>query len=125
MLDNILEFFYILCGIMMLYTAYSALINKTNPARIGTALFWGITGIIFIIGNFIPFFITGILLLILGLISVLNKVKIGKLDEPQPEFRRKAADKIGNKIFTPSTFSFLPKVTIFFKSSSLIALFDA
>ena len=102
MLDNILEFFYILCGIMMLYTAYSALINKTNPARIGTALFWGITGIIFIIGNFIPFFITGILLLILGLISVLNKVKIGKLDEPQPEFRRKAANKIGNKIFLPA-----------------------
>ena len=102
MLNNILEFFYIVCGIMMLYTAYSALINKTNEARYGTAIFWGVNGVIFVAGNFMPFVVSGILLLVVGVVSVLKKVKIGKLDEPAEDFRRKAADKIGNKIFIPA-----------------------
>ena len=39
-LNQILELFYILIGLQLLYTAYRVLKASTNSKKYGTALFW-------------------------------------------------------------------------------------
>ena len=46
------EFFYVLCGLVCFLTAYRA--RKNEQARIGTMIFWTLTGIIFMFGKFLP-----------------------------------------------------------------------
>ena len=46
--NMLLEIFYIIIGIMMLNTAVLTLGDKNHKAKIGTAAFWGLLGIIFI-----------------------------------------------------------------------------
>lgn len=102
MKDILLEIFYILSGIVSIIAAVYAYKNKKDCLRLGTAAFWGIFGIIFIIGRWIPSYIVGILILIMGLISALNKVGYGKLINSEENFRLKAAAKLKNKIFIPA-----------------------
>ena len=73
---NILsEIIYILCGLVSISTAFRGL--KNEKAKIGTFLFWFILGVIFILGNTVPYEVTGALLIILGLITVTNQLQIG------------------------------------------------
>ncbi len=49
-INLILEFFYILIGLLLMMTAVRTFKDQTNPARIGTSLFWLLLGIIFAAG---------------------------------------------------------------------------
>lgn len=96
-----LEFFYMLVGALLLLTAVQVLKDKTHPTRIGTATFWLLLGIIFALGNFMPYWISGVLLFIMGGLTFFKQVKIGKLAEVDEKESEKAIVKIGNKIFIP------------------------
>ena len=43
------EFFYVLCGLVCFLTAFRA--RKNESAKLGTMLFWTLTGIIFMLGK--------------------------------------------------------------------------
>ncbi len=53
-INNILEFFYILIGLLSIMTAVRVFKDATHPTRLGTATFWLLLGIVFAFGNFIP-----------------------------------------------------------------------
>ncbi|MGO2853582.1 MAG: 5-oxoproline transporter, DUF979 family subunit, partial [Tetragenococcus koreensis] len=53
--DAILEFFYILIGLLSMMTAIRSFRDQTNSARLGTGLFWLLLGTIFAFGNFLPY----------------------------------------------------------------------
>ncbi|MTD40401.1 DUF979 family protein [Erwinia sp. CPCC 100877] len=101
-LPNILEFFYILIGLLAIMTSVRAFRDKTNKARIGTGLFWLILGIIFAAGNFIPYMISGILLAIIGVLTLFKQVKVGKLAELSEKDGEESAKRIGSWVFFPS-----------------------
>lgn len=94
------EFFYALCGLVSFDTAYRA--TKNEEACLKTSLFWFLLGVIFMFGKIIPFVVVGVLLVIMGCLTALNQVKMGRFVESTPEFRQKASEKIGNKIFIPA-----------------------
>ncbi|MDO4943083.1 MAG: DUF979 domain-containing protein [Lachnospiraceae bacterium] len=94
------EFFYVLCGIVCFDTAYRA--RKNEEAKAGTILFWALTGIIFMFGKVLPAVSVGIMLVLMGCLTVTKQVKIGKFTESTPEFRQKASERIGTKIFLPA-----------------------
>ena len=48
----LLEFMYILCGIILLISGVYSFLDKKNPKRIGSAAFWIIFGFLFIKYNF-------------------------------------------------------------------------
>lgn len=102
MSDLLLEIFYALVGCMMYLSAFKVITDKSHQARIGTTLFWGILGTIFMFGSYIPGTIAGIMLLGIGLLTATKQVKIGKLANPEQSFSVKQAEKLGNKIFIPS-----------------------
>ncbi len=94
------EFFYVLCGLVCFLTAYRA--RKNESARVGTILFWALTGIIFMCGKILPSAAVGGMLVVMGCLTVTKQVKIGKFEESTPEFRQASSEKIGTKIFLPA-----------------------
>ena len=94
------EFFYVLCGLVFFLTAFRA--RKNESARLGTMLFWALTGIIFMFGKVLPSAVVGAMLIAMGCLTVTKQVKIGKFQESTPEFRKAASERIGTKIFVPA-----------------------
>ncbi|MGX7109138.1 DUF979 domain-containing protein [Facklamia miroungae] len=98
---TLLEITFILIGLQLLHTAICSYRDQTNPNRFGTALFWGLSGITFLGGQFIPPMIIGIIICIMGLLSLFKQVKIGTLPVVDQEKAEARSEKIGNKIFIP------------------------
>lgn len=98
----LLEFFYVLSGILMLFAAFYTIKDSTHTAKVGTSLFWCILAMIFIFGKVMPPALVGSLLLIMGGLTVTKQVKAGSIANPSDEFREKQFKKIGGKIFLPS-----------------------
>lgn len=97
----ILEIIFIIIGLQLIYTAYSVLKDKSNQKRIGTAMFWGILGVMFIAGPYIPNVVNGVLVLILGALTLFNQVTIGKVNEVSEETQTERGNKYGYKVFIP------------------------
>lgn len=98
----LLEIFYVCVGLLMYLVTFNIVKNPNNPARIGTTLFWGILGTIFVFGSLLPGTIVGILLIVIGILTATKQVKIGKVNNPTPDFSAAKAKLLGNKVFIPS-----------------------
>ncbi len=103
MFSNILlEIFYIIVGLFFILTMMFTLKDKNHKTKYGTALFWGILGVIFILGKYIPSVVTGFLIVIIGILAAFNQINIGSVKELDSTFANLKANKIGIKIFIPS-----------------------
>ncbi|MGL6152924.1 MAG: DUF979 domain-containing protein [Aeromonas sobria] len=112
LIPNMLEFFYVLIGVILFSSAWRVLRDSNHPARVGTALFWTILGALFAFGSYIPSMINGILILAMGVITLLKQVKIGKLEQASEEESQTHANRIGNRIFLPCVLLALLAVVI-------------
>lgn len=102
-LSNILlEIFYIIVGLLFILTMMFTLKDKNHKTKYGTALFWGILGVIFILGDFIPSVISGLLIVVIGVLAAFNQINIGTIKQLDSTFASLKASKIGVKIFIPS-----------------------
>ncbi|GAA0086687.1 DUF979 domain-containing protein [Clostridium sp. CTA-7] len=103
MFSNILlEIFYIIVGLFFILTMMFTLKDKNHKTKYGTALFWGILGVIFILGKYIPSVVTGFLIVIIGILAAFNQINIGSIKELDSTFANLKANEIGIKIFIPS-----------------------
>ncbi|MDO7975903.1 DUF979 domain-containing protein [Oceanotoga teriensis] len=102
MKNTLLEIFYIISGLISITAAFYSLKDKKHPHRLETALFWSIFGFIFIAGKYIPSWIVGILILIMGILTATKRVTFGSLINSTEEFREKSSKLIGGKIFIPA-----------------------
>ena len=98
----LLEIFYIIIGIMMLNTAVLTLGDKNHKAKIGTAAFWALLGIIFIFGPYIPSVVVGAILVVIAVLTLTKQVKPGTVKALDEKFREEQANKLGLKVFIPS-----------------------
>lgn len=94
------EFFYVLCGLVCFMTAFRA--RKNESAKVGTMLFWTLTGIIFMLGKVLPPVAVGGMLVVMGCLTVTKQVKVGKFKESTLQSRKIASERIGTKIFVPA-----------------------
>ncbi|WP_192984293.1 DUF979 domain-containing protein [Marinilactibacillus psychrotolerans] len=100
-INNLLEFFFILVGLLLGYVAFKVAIDKTHPTRLGTSLFWLLLGIVFAIGNFIPPVVNGAILLIVGVLTLTKQVKVHHIKEVKEEEAEASSKRLGNLIFVP------------------------
>jgi uncharacterized membrane protein len=98
----LLEIIYILVGLTSLSTAYQALKDPEHPSPKGTALFWGLLGIIFIAGKYMPPVIVGVIILCMGIITATKKVNFGSQTNAEEPLREEKAKKFGNSLFIPA-----------------------
>ena len=76
------EIVFCLCGLVSFNAAWRGLQNE--KCRIGTFVFWTILGLIFILGPYIPYALTGALLLVLGCLTATKQVRMGKFVPSEP-----------------------------------------
>lgn len=93
---------WILIGLITIYAGIKNLLDKENPSRYGTALFWCSFGAVCAFGSWLPAKLTGALVLIMCLPPIFKKVKVGKTDVPTKEYTVAQYKKIGMKIFVPA-----------------------
>lgn len=93
---------WVIIGLIMIYAGIKNLLDKENPSRVGTAVFWCSFGIVCGFGSWLPAKVSGVLVLIMCLPPIFKKVKIGKTDNPTKEHTEQQFKKIGMKIFVPA-----------------------
>jgi uncharacterized membrane protein len=93
---------WVIIGLITIYAGIKNLLDKENPSRVGTAVFWCSFGIVCGFGSWLPAKGSGALVLIMCLPPIFKKVKIGKTDNPTKEHTEQQFKKIGMKIFVPA-----------------------
>lgn len=93
---------WVIIGLITIYAGIKNLLDKENPSRVGTAVFWCSFGIVCGFGSWLPARVSGALVLIMCLPPIFKKVKIGKTDNPTKEHTEQQFKKIGMKIFVPA-----------------------
>ena len=99
---NGLNVVWLIIGLITIYAGIKNLLDKENPSRVGTAVFWCSFGIVCGFGSWLPAKVSGALVLIMCLPPIFKKVKIGKTDNPTKEHTEQQFKKIGMKIFVPA-----------------------
>ncbi|ADO76534.1 DUF979 domain-containing protein [Halanaerobium praevalens] len=98
----LLEALYIMAGLVSLLTAKMAYADQKHPSRIGSTIFWGLLGFVFILGKYVPPQVVAIILIIMGVLTALNKVQAGNQHNASEEFRLAESKKFKNKLFIPA-----------------------
>lgn len=93
---------WVIIGLITIYAGIKNMLDKENPSRVGTAVFWCSFGIVCGFGSWLPAKVSGVLVLIMCLPPIFKKVKIGKTDNPTKEHTEQQFKKIGMKIFVPA-----------------------
>ena len=93
---------FFIIGIVTIYAGIKNLLDKENPARIGTAIFWCAFGITCAFGDYLPSVVSGILVVIMCLPPIFKQVKPGKSQTKSKEYEKAQYQKIGMKIFAPA-----------------------
>lgn len=102
---KLLEVFYVLMGLMSIYAGVRNLRDKTNPARVGTFVFWCALGVVIAFGRWIPAAIDGGLVIVMVIPALLKQVQKGEAsdtDAPSAEEVEANYRGIGMKIFVPA-----------------------
>ena len=97
-----LEFLYRLMGIL---TGAAAVINfrdRTNPNRLGNALFWALWTLSFLAGSWLPDLVNGLLILAMVAVATLRGVKASAGESTTPAERITSAKRWGNRLFLPA-----------------------
>ncbi|OWZ84662.1 DUF979 domain-containing protein [Natranaerobius trueperi] len=100
--DILLEVLYFLCGLVALITAFMSLQDKNNQARVGTGIFWVIVAITFMFGKVLPPMIVGLLVVMLGILTVTKQVSFSSLAESSEKFKEQKSQEIGSILFVPA-----------------------
>ncbi len=104
-----LDLVYALTGIVLFVFAGMTFTDRSNPRRIGSGLFWLLLGVIFAFGGVMPYWLTGLLVLLLVMLDGLGQV--GK-SEAQAHDNEPKKNPFGNQIFVPVIA--IPIMTFFF-----------
>ena len=115
---------WVIIGLITIYAGIKNLLDKENPSRVGTAVFWCSFGIVCGFGSWLPAKVSGVLVLIMCLPPIFKKVKIGKTDNPTKEHTEQQFKKIGMKIFVPAFFVAVCSLffALFSNMSSMVAI---
>lgn len=100
--DKLLEVVYILIGLVAIYAGIKNLRDESNEHRVGTAVFWCMLGLLFIVGNWIPTMWAGVLVFAMVLPPILRQVGRGANGAPTQQEMESGFKKIGMKIFVPA-----------------------
>ncbi|HVT74750.1 MAG TPA: DUF979 domain-containing protein [Lacunisphaera sp.] len=97
-----LDVFYVVAGMLLLGVAIGLAMDRSQPKRFGSALFWGVLAITFIAGNLVPPVVIGYLALALVLLAATKRMGGAKAAETSAEQRSASAARLGFWIFVPA-----------------------
>lgn len=98
----LLPLVWVIVGFIAIYAGIKNLMDKENPSRIGTAVFWCAFGIACAFGTWLPAKVSGALVIVMCIPAIFRRVKVGTVNAPTKEYTKQAFGKIGMKIFIPA-----------------------
>ncbi|WP_213992780.1 DUF979 domain-containing protein [Sodalis sp. dw_96] len=121
------DYLYWLAGVLLLLVGVLSLRDKTNPRRWFTGAFWGLYGLVFLIGDWSVTLMARIagpgmdpqqtlhrliggLVVLLALIAGFGGVRLGSYHQPSRQQREQSAQRLGNLLFVPALA--IPVVTV-------------
>lgn len=113
------SYLYWLAGIILLLVAVMSWRDKANPRRVTTSLFWGVYGVLFLLGDWTYGLVgdkrlvnigVGVAVVILALIAGFGGVKLGSYHQRTQAQREESATRLGNRLFYPALA--IPLVTV-------------
>ena len=100
--NKLLEIVYIIIGLITIYAGVKNLLDKKNPARFGTFVFWTSFGIVCSLGRWLPSRVSGALIIIMVIPAIFKRGQKGESNAPTKEYTQKQFARIGMKIFLPA-----------------------
>jgi uncharacterized membrane protein len=105
-----LNYLFYLLGVVLVIVAGMIYLDKTHPRRFTAGTFWLGYALIFLVGDWLPANVVGVLVVAMALIAGLGGVTAGKPKMLSEETRRQSAMRLGNKLFVPALT--IPVVTV-------------
>lgn len=90
---------YVIAGTMFAVFAIRGAIDRTNPKRLGTALFWGLLALSFLAGDWIGDFGNGLLVLAMAFLVATSRLSTGVAATTSSRERKRDARVLGNRLF--------------------------
>ena len=112
-------YLYWLAGAVLLVVAIMSWRDKSNPRRLTTGLFWGLYGLVFLLGDWTYQLVgdkravniaVGGVVVVLALIAGFGGVRLGSYHQRSQEEKTASAKRLGNKLFYPALA--IPVVTV-------------
>lgn len=121
------QYLFYLAGLILLVVALLSWRDKANPRRITTGLFWGLYGLMFLIGDWAYrlaeqltgsgaegarslHILVGMLVVAMALIAGFGGVRLGSYHQRSESERQQSASRLGNRLFLPALA--IPLVTV-------------
>ena len=113
------SYLYWLAGLVLLIVAVMSFRDKANPRRVTTGLFWGLYGLIFLLGDWTYQLVgdkrtvhiaVGVAVVGLALIAGFGGVRLGSYHQRKQEERESSVKRLGNRLFYPALA--IPVVTV-------------
>ncbi|MCH4886955.1 DUF979 domain-containing protein [Acidaminobacter sp. JC074] len=98
---NLLELFYIICGLIAIYIGLKNAFHREKK-NYASVIFWLALGIVLSLGKWLPSMVSGILVVIMAVPAMLNKVKPSSGKYASEEYKMQMAKKFGLKLFIPA-----------------------
>ncbi len=97
-----LPFLYAIAGLLFAGWAGLTLVDRANPKRFGSAIFWGLLAVSFLFGDRLGDLGNGIL--VLALVAIAGTGKLGRGSPPTsaPDEREASSRRHGNRLFLPA-----------------------
>ncbi|MGX9740687.1 DUF979 domain-containing protein [Pseudocitrobacter corydidari] len=113
------SYLYWLAGIVLLIVALMSWGDKANPRRLTTGLFWGVYGLLFLLGDWAYELVgdkrtvhiaVGVAVVLMALIAGFGGVRLGSYSQRTQKQREESASRLGNRLFYPALA--IPVVTV-------------
>lgn len=99
-----LDAVYALTGAVLVVFAVLTIRDREHPRRLATGLFWLLLGAIFLFGSLMPYWVTGLLVLVMVALDGAGRVTRSSKTEDAPQFAANEARRLGDRIFLPVLF---------------------
>jgi uncharacterized membrane protein len=96
------EVFYVIIGAVFAFMALRIAMNKAHIRRFGSALFWGLLAVIYLLGKQLPPVAVGYLVLAMVALAAARQVRHSAEPGPTREERAASAKQLGNRLFWPA-----------------------
>ncbi|MDV5139631.1 DUF979 domain-containing protein [Chimaeribacter arupi] len=119
------HYLYVLAGVLLLIVSVMSLRDRANPRRLFTGLFWGLYGLIFLLGDWAGQWAAaqggaegvrtlniavGVVVVLMALIAGCGGVRLGSYHQRSEKARAESAGRLGNRLFLPALA--IPVVTV-------------
>jgi len=97
-----LEYFFILAGLYLAFTAVQVVRDASHPHRWGSTLFWGLLALLFIAGSRLPDVVVGYVVTLMVILTALKQVGAPANRETDHQARTASAIALGNRLLLPA-----------------------